>query len=315
MTYKLVAKTLFGCCSSVIFLELLIKEDSGVGNLVTLCAFLFISADGLLHDLQLGRKKLQVPVTEWLKMVIIFFVVNVINNASFSFNIAMPLYTIFRSGSLAASLITEKLVLGRCHSKKKSLAVILMTFGIIMFTYASSKQVQEENHILDWIAGIILLSTSLVLSARMGIYQEQIYSKYGRHHKEALFFTHFLPLPGFLFLASDITQHFNIVMDSPAIGPQTFPIPRMVLFLLGNILSQYVCASSIFQLSTTYSSLTITMLLTLRKFFSILISGWFFGNILTAWHWVGTLLVFIATFMFSNDIQINDGLISNKKSQ
>ena len=101
-------------------------------------------------------------------------------------NLDLLLYT---QGSLAASLITEKLILGRCHSKKKSLAVILMTFGIIMFTYASSKQVQEENHILDWIAGIILLSTSLVLSARMGIYQEQIYSKYGRHHKEALFFT------------------------------------------------------------------------------------------------------------------------------
>ena len=40
-----------------------------------------------------------------------------------------------------------------------------------------------------FIAGVILLSTSLVLSARMGIYQEQIYSKYGRHHREALFFT------------------------------------------------------------------------------------------------------------------------------
>ena len=128
------------------------------------------------------------------------------------------------------------------------------------------------------------------------------------------FFQHFLPLPGFLFLASDITQHFNIAMASPAIG-QALPIPRMVFFLLGNILSQNMCASSIFQLSSRYSSLTITMLLTLRKFFSILISGWFFGNILTAWHWVGTLLVFIATFMFSNDIQINDGLISNKKSQ
>ena len=39
------------------------------------------------------------------------------------------------------------------------------------------------------IAGVIMLSTSLILSARMGIYQEQIYSKYGSHHREALFFT------------------------------------------------------------------------------------------------------------------------------
>ena len=34
-----------------------------------------------------------------------------------------------------------------------------------------------------------MLSTSLILSARMGIYQEQIYSKFGKHHREALFFT------------------------------------------------------------------------------------------------------------------------------
>jgi UDP-xylose/UDP-N-acetylglucosamine transporter B4 len=34
------------------------------------------------------------------------------------------------------------------------------------------------------------------MSARMGIYQEVIYGKYGKHPKEALFYTHALPLPG-----------------------------------------------------------------------------------------------------------------------
>ena len=61
MALPLIATTLLGCCSAVICLELLIQEDSGVGHLVTFCAFLFISADGLLNELQLGRKKLQVP--------------------------------------------------------------------------------------------------------------------------------------------------------------------------------------------------------------------------------------------------------------
>jgi len=301
MALPLIATTLFGCCSAVICLELLIQEDPGVGHLVTFCAFLFISADGLLNELQLGRKKLQVPVTEWIKIVIIFFIVNVINNASFKFNIAMPLYMIFRSGSLTASLITEKLVLGRQHSTLKHLAVTLITLGIMMYTYASSKQVPDTISILDWIAGVVMLTTSLILSARMGIYQEQIYSKYGSHHREALFFTHFLPLPGFIFMATDIKEHFNITISSPP--SELFSIPRMIVFLLGNILSQYVCARSIFQLSSHYSSLTITMLLTLRKFVSIIISVSFLGNIFTAWHWVGTVLVFAGTSIFSYDIQ------------
>ena len=57
----LIGTTLFGCCSSVVCLELLIKDDSGVGNLVTLCAFIFISVDGFFNGLQMGHKKLQVP--------------------------------------------------------------------------------------------------------------------------------------------------------------------------------------------------------------------------------------------------------------
>lgn len=309
----LIGTTLFGCCSSVVCLELLIKDDSGVGNLVTLCAFIFISVDGFFNGLQMGQKKLQVPVTKWIKMVVLYFIVNVINNASFKFNIAMPLYMIFKSGSLAASLMTEKLVLGRTHSRLKHLAVFLITVGIMMYTYASSKQVPEHISIFDWIAGVILLSTSLVLSARMGIYQEQIYSKYGRHHREALFFTHFLPLPGFMFLANDIKKQFDITINSPVLEP--LPIPRMVLFLLGNILSQYVCTRSIFHLSSHYSSLTITMLLTLRKFISIIISVWFFDNAVIIWHWIATLLVFIGTIIFSTDIQkvVVENSVSNKK--
>jgi len=95
-----------------------------------------------------------VSVKEWIKIVVIFFIVNVINNASFKFNIAMPLYMIFRSGSLAASLITEKLILGRQHSTLKHLAVTLITLGIMMYTYASSKQVPENISIFDWITDV-----------------------------------------------------------------------------------------------------------------------------------------------------------------
>ena len=102
-------------------------------------------------------------------------------------------------------------------------------------------------------------------------------------------------------MASDIKEHFNITISSPP--SELFSIPRMIVFLLGNILSQYVCARSIFQLSSHYSSLTITMLLTLRKFVSIIISVSFLGNIFTAWHWVGTVLVFAGTSIFSYDIQ------------
>jgi len=36
--------------------------------------------------------------------------------------------------------------------------------------------------------GIALLTFALFMSARMGIYQETVYSKYGKHPSEALFY-------------------------------------------------------------------------------------------------------------------------------
>ena len=67
--------------------------------------------------------------------------------------------------------------------------MFLISSGIMLCTYASGKHVPQESSMYDWIMGIALLSTSLVLGARMGIYQEQIYAKFGRHHREALFFS------------------------------------------------------------------------------------------------------------------------------
>ena len=64
---------------------------------------------------------------------------------------------------MAASLITEKLILGRQHSTLKHLAVTLITLGIMMYTYASSKQVPENISIFDWIAGVYVKLTSVTL--------------------------------------------------------------------------------------------------------------------------------------------------------
>mgnify|MGYP002043059416 CR=1 FL=1 len=137
---------------------------------------------------------------------------NVINNAIFKYQIAVPLYTVFRSvrtfkqnpifiaaefekeifyfqGSLAASLFAEKIVMARTHSSKKHLSVCLITIGIIMCTFESAKTLENQSSFIDWSIGIVMLSTSLVLSALMGVSQERIFNKWGKHYQEALFFT------------------------------------------------------------------------------------------------------------------------------
>jgi len=249
-----------------------------------------------------GRKKSQVPVSEWLKLVLAFFLSNVINNAIFNYKIAVPLYTVFRSGSLAASLIAEKAMLSRTHSAQKHLSVMFITAGIIICTYQSGKELNNTASFKEWCVGIVLLLTSLILSSSIGVNQERIYSRWGKHYLECLFFTHFLPLPGFLLLHEDIYSHLIKIVQSRMVtmpSMSSLQIPCMVLYLVGNISCQYFCAKSISKLSSQFSSLTITCILTLRKFFSILISVWIFDNAFTALHWIGTATVFIGILLFA----------------
>jgi UDP-xylose/UDP-N-acetylglucosamine transporter B4 len=97
MTLVTILTALGGCCSAVVFLELLINEDPECGNLVTFASFLFIVLEGFFNTTRMGTKKAKIPVGEWFGLVAIYFVVNVINNWALGFNIAMPLITIFKS--------------------------------------------------------------------------------------------------------------------------------------------------------------------------------------------------------------------------
>ena len=79
--------------------------------------------------------------------------------------------------------------MSRTHSSQKHLSVCLITIGIIMCTFESAKTLENQSNFIDWSIGIVMLSTSLVLSALMGVNQERIFAKWGKHYQEALFFT------------------------------------------------------------------------------------------------------------------------------
>lgn len=57
---------------------------------------------------------------------------------------------------------------------------------------------------------------------------------------------------------------------------------------------------SVFSLAAQCSSLTVNLVVTLRKFISLLLSVVYFDNDFTAFHWLGTLLVFTGTLLFTD---------------
>lgn len=296
---------LVGCMSNVIFLELMIKEDPGSGNLITFSQFCVIALEGLVVTTKFLTVTPKVPFTSWITLVIMFFLVSVSNNYALNFNIPMPLHMIFRAGSLIANMMMGIVIMGKRYTTTKYLSVLMITAGILVCTIMSAKAPQTSSQDEDvlWLAvGILLLTFALFLSARMGIYQEVIYGKYGKHPKEALFYTHALPLPGFLLLAPDILHHWGLLLSSQpvAIPLLNIQLPVMLLYLLGNVVTQYVCISSVFVLTTECASLTVTLVVTLRKFLSLLFSIMYFNNPFTSYHWLGTGLVFGGTLLFSD---------------
>ncbi|KAM4618165.1 UDP-xylose and UDP-N-acetylglucosamine transporter [Polymixia lowei] len=299
-----------GCCSNVVFLELLVRDFPGCGNIVTFAQFAFIALEGFIFETNFGRKKPAIPISNYVIMVTMFFTVSVINNYALNFNIAMPLHMIFRSGSLIANMILGIIILKKRYSASKYLSIVLVSVGIFICTIMSAKQVNlasegsEEEGIyafMRWLLGIAMLTFALLMSARMGIFQETLYKQYGKHSKEALFYNHCLPLPGFLLLSMDIYNHcvyFNqsTPVDIPVIG-QAMPV--MWVYLLMNVITQYVCIRGVFILTTECASLTVTLVVTLRKFLSLIISILYFQNPFTTWHWVGTAVVFLGTLLYT----------------
>lgn len=299
-----------GCCSNVVFLELLVRDFPGCGNIVTFAQFVFIALEGFIFETNFGRKKPAIPVSNYVIMVTMFFTVSVINNYTLNFNIAMPLHMIFRSGSLIANMILGIIILKKRYSTSKYLSIALVSAGIFICTIMSAKQVNLSSEgsedqgfyaFMRWLIGIGMLTFALLMSARMGIFQETLYKKYGKHSKEALFYNHCLPLPGFLLLSTDIYNHCILFSQStpvliPVVG---LSVPIMWIYLLINVITQYVCIRGVFILTTECASLTVTLVVTLRKFLSLIFSIIYFQNPFTTWHWVGTAVVFVGTLLYA----------------
>ncbi|KAG7523012.1 hypothetical protein JOB18_036535 [Solea senegalensis] len=304
-----VALVFIGCCSNVVSLELLVREFPGCGNIVTFAQFLLIALEGFIFETNFGRKKPTIPISNYVIMVTMFFTVSVINNYALNFNIAMPLHMIFRSGSLIANMILGIIILKKRYSTSKYLSIVLVSAGIFICTIMSAKQVNVASEgsedgfyvLMRWLIGISMLTFALLMSARMGIFQETLYKQYGKHSKEALFYNHCLPLPGFLLFATDIYRHCDLFTQSAPVVIPVFGLtmPIMWFYLLINVITQYVCIRGVFILTTECTSLTVTLVVTLRKFLSLIFSIIYFQNPFTTWHWVGTAVVFLGTLLYT----------------
>ncbi|KAJ3164503.1 golgi uridine diphosphate-N- acetylglucosamine transporter [Geranomyces variabilis] len=283
----------------------------------------------------LRLKKRAIPLPYWLAMVLLFWTVSVLNNFAFAAKISMPLHIIFRSGSLFVSMAIGWLFFGKKFSGAQVAGVSLVTLGVIAATYSSASAAVEvkpdadaessaSSSFLssDWIFGLGLLFLALVLSCFLGQLQQITYAKFGPAWREGLFYTHLLGLPAFLLFYNDLTEQVRDYNASPpvAIGDalepagEWFPgsgeilkptpwsgaeIPSMWLYLACNVATQYICISGVHRLSSMSSAVTLNLILSVRKFVSLVISLWLFESDFTVGHWFGAAAVFVGTVAYT----------------
>ncbi|KAI9104516.1 UAA transporter family-domain-containing protein [Phlyctochytrium arcticum] len=285
-----------------------------------------------------------VPMRYWFSVVALFWTVSVLNNIALGFRIAMPLHIIFRSGALFVSMVISWLFFAKRFSKMQVAGVLLVTAGVIVSTFASvfagpsakpgsSSSATSDNQpsLTEWITGLSILFTALVLACFLGHLQQITYTKFGRHWREGLFYTHFLGLPMFLFFYQDIMTQAKAYNESIPVsvgdylGPfleawapeqvwstvrtwqwVSLSVPVMWMYLSFNLVTQYVCISGVHRLSSMTSVVTLNMILSVRKFLSLLLSIILFDNLFTTGHWIGTTAVFVGTFIYSGLFETSD---------
>ncbi|KAJ2358333.1 golgi uridine diphosphate-N- acetylglucosamine transporter [Coemansia erecta] len=305
-----------GCCSNVFALESLVREVPKCGNLITFGQFAFITLVGLPSHVQMGwiprLKPRKVPIQRWMVMVTLYFCVSVLNNIALGYNISIPLHIVFRSSGLIANMCCGYLVMNKRYPRMQALAVVMVTIGVVMATLASvSSSKAQDGLVSESVIGIGLLSLGVVFAAMLGLYQEHTYIKYGKHWQEGLFYNHMLALPMFLFFYRDIARQARALSQSQmldlgklpvlgnVLGSYQLSIPSLWISLLVNVLSQWACASGVHRMTSMSTSLTLNVVLNLRKLVSLVISVLLFQNPVTPGMMCGCLLVFAGTFAYS----------------
>lgn len=299
-----------GCCSNVIAYEQLLLYDPRIGSALTFCQMAFVTLQTISSFLTWPKgsplptlKKRQVPLTKWIVHVAVLTAGSLLNNWAYAYKVPLPVLIVFRSAGLPVSLIFGYLFLQKRYSFLQILSVALVSVGAVLSALSGSSSTSSLSLNPDdaklYLTGIGMLLGSLICTATLGLLQEKTYKIHGPAWKEGLFYTHFLALPIFLPLITDIRQGLNSLhrVASFQSGPNAALVPYIVL--LANLVTQFVCVTGVNQLSSRVSSVSTNIALTVRKALSLCLSVWWFGNPWNNQLGVGAGMVFLGSLLYT----------------
>ena len=248
----------------------------------------------------------QIPARHYLIITLLFFSTNLCNNVALSYEVDMPTVVIIRSGSLVANMVVSIIAFRRHYPASKYLSVATVTLGVVISTTTTAKLKSGagpgEGDLHTWLVGLLMLAYGLFGSATTGVFQEKLFARFGKHPQEALFYSNLLGIVGFLPSYGHILNSITEFNRSPTLGETG--VPSLWLYCLLNVAMQNLCVRSVYYLLAEWTSLAVTLVTTLRKFLSLLLSILLFNNTFTVEHWVSAVLVFSGSALFSGLITL-----------
>ena len=127
--------------SRILTMSCRVEPDSG--TLLTFVQFMFVAATSYGSQFDPSRppffvKQNRVPIRRWLINILLFFMINVLNNHAFSYNISVPIHIILRSGGSITTLAAGYLW-GKRFSRLQVTAVTLLTVGVIIAAWSDQQ--------------------------------------------------------------------------------------------------------------------------------------------------------------------------------
>eukprot|EP01132_Coremiostelium_polycephalum_P003083 gene3083-3854_t len=205
-----------------------------------------------------------------------------LSNYSIRF-ISYPTQVLAKSCKPIPVMLMGILFFKRKYSILKYFIVVIITVGIAIFMLPNSnKYTKEHPHMLY---GNILLLSSLLMDGVMGPFQDNLVSKYKPSSTNMMLNTNIWNFIFFLIMTifnGELSEATQFIFQYPEV------LKQISLFCITSALGQQF----IYLTTNKFGSLNCSTITTTRKFFSILVSIFWFGHSITFLQWVSIAMVF-----------------------
>lgn len=252
------------------------------------CVVNYIYAKLMLHTvMKQGEDKTR--GVHYAAAAMTYFLAMVCSNMALQF-VNYPTQVIGKSAKPIPVMLLGVLLGRKSYPLRKYLFVLLVVIGVALFMFKDGKVSKGSDSNVGF--GEFLLVMSLLMDGLTGAVQERMKSESqtkSGHMMVSMNKWSCLFLGISILLTGEIFEFITFVNKYPYI------IYQLLIFSILSALGQFF----IFLTVTEYGPLPCSIVTTTRKFFTVLGSIIFFGNVMTSRQWIATAIVFAGLFLDS----------------